>query len=200
MSQRYDVAVVGVGGMGSAALYHLARRGARVVGLEPSCLYTFRDEFFSLLPKDEVAPLADASFLLEELLANDMASGATVLPLRDQNGRRAHVHGHCHQKSFDGMGAVEAVLRSVPGLGVEVIESSCCGMAGAFGYDPKTIDVSFAMGELSLFPALRKAAPNDLVVADGTSCRHQIRDGAAREAVHVARVLCEALDKAGPAP
>jgi FAD/FMN-containing dehydrogenase/Fe-S oxidoreductase len=175
------------------ALAPLVSRGARVVGLEPSCLYTFRDEFFSLLPKSEVAPLAEASFLLEELLARDMASGATALPLCVASGRKAHVHGHCHQKSFDGMGAVEAVLRSVPGLEVEVIESSCCGMAGAFGYDPKTIDVSFAMGELSLFPALRKAGADDLVVADGTSCRHQIHDGVGREAVHVARVLDEAL-------
>jgi Fe-S oxidoreductase len=91
------------------------------------------------------------------------------------------------------MGAVESVLWAVPGLEVEVVESSCCGMAGAFGYDPKTIDVSFAMGELSLFPALRKAAPDDIVVADGTSCRHQIHDGVGREAMHVARVLDGAL-------
>ena len=168
-------------------------RGARIVGLEPSCLYTFRDEFFSLLPKDEVEPLAAASFLLEELLAADLASGVTTLPVRSQPGRKAHLHGHCHQKAFDGMGAVETVLRSIPGLEVEVVESSCCGMAGAFGYDPKTIDVSFAMGELALFPALRRIGPDDLVVADGTSCRHQIQDGVGREAVHVARVLDAAL-------
>jgi FAD/FMN-containing dehydrogenase/Fe-S oxidoreductase len=175
------------------ALSPLVAHGARVVGLEPSCLYTFRDELFSLLPKDEVTPLAEASFLLEELLAADIGSGATTLPLRDQPRRKAHLHGHCHQKAFGGMGAVEAVLRAVPGLDVEVVESSCCGMAGAFGYDSKTIDVSFAMGELSLVPALRKAGPHDLVVADGTSCRHQIRDGARRNAVHVVRVLEKAL-------
>jgi Fe-S oxidoreductase len=177
------------------ALAPFVARGARVVGLEPSCLYTFRDEFFSLLPKEEVRPLADASFLLEELLARDLA-GLTTLPFRHQDGRKAYLHGHCHQKSFDGMGAVEAVLRAVPGLDVEVVESSCCGMAGAFGYDPNTIDVSFAMGELSLFPALRKAAADDLVVADGTSCRHQIHDGVGRDAVHVARVLDQALSPA----
>ena len=175
------------------ALAPLVARGARVVGLEPSCLYTFRDELFSLVPKDEAAPLADASFLLEELLAKDLASGATALPLHGQAGRKAHLHGHRHQKAFGGMGAVESMLCSVPGLEVDVIESSCCGMAGAFGYDPKTIDVSFAMGELSLFPALRKAGPDDLVVADGTSCRHQIQDGVGRQAVHVVRVLDEAL-------
>lgn len=175
------------------ALSPFLARGARVVGLEPSCLYTFRDEFGSLLPKEEVAPVAEASFLLEELLAGDLASGATVLPVRDQGRRTAHLHGHCHQKAFGGMGAVEAVLRSVPGLDLKVIESSCCGMAGAFGYDPKTIDVSFAMGELSLFPAIRQAGPEDWIVADGTSCRHQIHDGVGRDALHAARVLDQAL-------
>ena len=91
------------------------------------------------------------------------------------------------------MAAAERVLRRVPGLEVRSIESSCCGMAGAFGYDPKTIDVSLAMGECSLFPALRETSADDILVADGTSCRHQIRDGIGRQALHVARVLEAAL-------
>ena len=115
------------------------------------------------------------------------------MPLHDQGGRVAHLHGHCHQKAFDAMGAVEKTLRAVPGLEVKPIESSCCGMSGAFGYGAATIDVSLAMGELSLLPAVRKAGPSDLVVADGTSCRHQIHDGARREALHVVRVLDSAL-------
>jgi len=168
-------------------------RGARVVGLEPSCLLTMRDEFANLLPRAEVEPLAVASLMLEEALAADLDGGAVSLPLQDQGGRVAHLHGHCHQKSFGVMGAVERVLRAVPGLEVRPIESSCCGMAGAFGYDAKTIDVSLAMGELSLFPALRRAGAADLIVADGTSCRHQIEDGVGRSAIHVARVLDEAL-------
>lgn len=168
-------------------------KGARIVGLEPSCLMSFRDEFAALLPKPEVEPLAKAALLIEELLAADLAAGKTVLPLDDQGGRVAHLHGHCHQKAFDAMGAVEKTLRSVPGLEVKPIESSCCGMSGAFGYGAKTIDVSLAMGELSLLPAVRKAGAGDLVVADGTSCRHQIHDGAQREAVHVVRVLDAAL-------
>jgi Fe-S oxidoreductase len=175
------------------ALLPLVRRGARVVGLEPSCLLTFRDEFANLLPKEEAEALAGAAFLLEEVLAADTTAGATKIPFRDQGGRTAHLHGHCHQKSFGVMGAVEAVLRSVPGLAVKSIESSCCGMAGAFGYDPNTVEVSFAMAELSLLPAVRAAGPDDLIVADGTSCRHQIHDGAGREALHVARVLDAAL-------
>ena len=175
------------------SLAPLVARGARIVGLEPSCLFTFRDEFLSLLPKEEAKPLADAALLFEELLADDVKAGRRTLPLKDQGGRAAHLHGHCHQKAFGAMGAVEAVLRSVPGLAVKAIESSCCGMSGAFGYNKETIDVSFAMGELSLFPALRKAGMEDVVVADGTSCRHQIQDGVGRAAVHVARILDDAL-------
>jgi Fe-S oxidoreductase len=176
------------------ALAPFVARGARIVGLEPSCLYTFRDEFASLLPKEEVEPVAKAAFLFEEALAADLAAGLVSLPLADQGGRRAHLHGHCHQKAFGAMGAVESVLKAVPGLDVQVIESSCCGMSGAFGYGAQTVDVSFAMAELSLLPAVRKAGPDDLVVADGTSCRHQIHDGAGRDAVHVARVLDGALE------
>ncbi len=175
------------------ALLPFVRAGARVVGLEPSCLLTFRDEFAALLPGEDSARLGQSSLLFEELLAADLAAGRITLPLADQGGRVAHLHGHCHQKSFGAMGAVETVLRAVPGLDVRVIESSCCGMAGAFGYGRDTVDVSFAMAELSLFPALRKAGPDDLIVADGTSCRHQIHDGLGLQAQHVARVLDGAL-------
>jgi Fe-S oxidoreductase len=130
--------------------------------------------------------------MLEELLADDMAAGrAPAFP--NQHQRIAHLHGHCHQKSFGVMPAIETVLRAVPNLEVRPIESSCCGMAGAFGYLHEHVDVSFAMGELSLFPAVRAVPPEDLIVADGTSCRHQIRDGVGREAVHVARVLAECV-------
>jgi Fe-S oxidoreductase len=107
--------------------------------------------------------------------------------------QRALVHGHCHQKAFDAFSSVQTVLKLVPELQVETIESSCCGMAGAFGYGADTIDVSLAMGELSLLPAVRKAPDDAIIVADGTSCRHQIHDGTGREAMHVARVLAESL-------
>ncbi len=177
----------------AAALLPFAARGARIVGLEPSCLLTLRDEFGALLPKEQAEPLKASAFLIEELLAADLAAGAMTLPLADQGGRKAHLHGHCHQKAAGAMGAVEACLRAVPGLDVTLIESSCCGMAGAFGYDAKHHEVSMRMAELSLLPAVRKAAPDDLIVADGTSCRHQIHDGTGREAVHVVRVLDEAL-------
>ncbi|MFJ7439666.1 FAD-binding and (Fe-S)-binding domain-containing protein [Methylorubrum thiocyanatum] len=170
-----------------------AEAGARIVGLEPSCLLTFRDEFQSLVPGEAAKTLARQAVLFEELLAADLPLGRVRLQLKDHGGQVAHLHGHCHQKSFGAMPAVETVLRSVPGLDVRVIESSCCGMAGAFGYRADTLDISLAMAELSLLPALRKASRADLVVADGTSCRHQIHDGIGRDAVHVARVLDDAL-------
>lgn len=173
------------------ALAPYVAKGARVAGLEPSCLFTFRDEFFALLPRADVEPLAEAALLVEELLAVDRPE----LPLKDQGGRVVHLHGHCHQKAFDAMGAVQSVLAAAPGIVVKPIESSCCGMSGAFGYGAKTIDVSLAMGELSLLPAVRAAGADDLVVADGTSCRHQIHDGASREALHVVRVLDMALER-----
>lgn len=169
-------------------------KGARIVGLEPSCLLTFRDEFSAILPKAEVEPVASAAFLLEELLASDLKAGTTSLPFKDQGARIAHLHGHCHQKAFAVMGSVEMTLRAIPGLEVRPIESSCCGMSGAFGYGSETMGVSLAMAELSLLPAVRNASAADLIVADGTSCRHQIHDGAGREALHVARVLAMALD------
>lgn len=176
------------------ALSPYVAKGVRIVGLEPSCLLTFRDEFGAILPKAETEQAAKAAFLLEELLAADLKAGTTTLPLKDQAGRVAHLHGHCHQKAFAAMGAVEATLRAIPGLDVRPIESSCCGMSGAFGYGAKTMDVSLAMAELSLLPAVREAGTDDLIVADGTSCRHQIHDGASREALHVARVLDMALE------
>jgi Fe-S oxidoreductase len=125
-----------------------------------------------------------------------MAAGRLSLPLKPL-ARKALVHGHCHQKSFDAFSVVQAVLKRVPGLQVDTIESSCCGMAGAFGFQAETIDVSLAMGELSLLPAVREAPEDAIIVADGTSCRHQIHDGTKREAVHVARVLAMSLGQRG---
>jgi Fe-S oxidoreductase len=178
-----------------AALAPYVKRGVPVIGLEPSCLLSFRDELPALLKGDEVDALAGQAMLLEEFLAREQKEGRLDLPL-GALPKKALLHGHCHQKAFDTMGAVESVLRLVPKLDVQTVESSCCGMAGAFGYDADTIDVSFKMAELSLLPAMRKAPADALIVADGTSCRHQIHDGADREALHVARVLAMSMDAA----
>jgi FAD/FMN-containing dehydrogenase/Fe-S oxidoreductase len=165
-------------------------RGVPVVGLEPSCLLTLRDEFGVLLPGTEA--LAKQAFLLEEFLASEADAGRLRLKLKPV-AASALLHGHCHQKAFGAMGAVERILRLVPGLKVETVPSSCCGMAGSFGYEAEHYDISMKMGEASLLPAVRNASPDTLVVADGTSCRHQIEHGARRQAMHVARVLEQAL-------
>ncbi len=172
-----------------AALKPYVERGVPVVGLEPSCLLGLRDEFLSLLPGADAGKLAMNAFLFEEFLAREHAAGRLKLDLKPLPQKKALLHGHCHQKAFAAMPDVEKVLKLVPGLEVETIESSCCGMAGAFGYEAAHYEISMKMAELSLLPKVREAAPETLIVADGTSCRHQIRDGAGREAVHVARVL-----------
>ncbi|MBN1239705.1 MAG: FAD-binding oxidoreductase, partial [Gammaproteobacteria bacterium] len=175
------------------ALAPVADEGAAIVGLEPACLLGLRDELPGLLPGGAAVRVGGAALLFEEFLVREQRAGRLHLPLRPAAGRRALVHGHCHQKAFGAMGSVVDALRLVPELEVSTLASSCCGMAGAFGYDTRYIDVSMQMAEASLLPAVRAAGPDTLVVADGTSCRHQIRDGAARDARHVARVLADAL-------
>ncbi|MBI3512892.1 MAG: 4Fe-4S dicluster domain-containing protein, partial [Proteobacteria bacterium] len=176
-----------------AALAPFVARNVPIVGLEPSCLLTLRDEYLSLLPAAEAKKLAANALLFEEFLAREHKASRLKLALKPLAAKTALLHGHCHQKAFAVMGDVAAVLRLVPGLDVQQIESSCCGMAGAFGYEADHYAVSMQMAELNLLPAVRKADADTLVVADGTSCRHQIHDGADRTALHVARVLEQAL-------
>ncbi|MSO84462.1 MAG: FAD-binding oxidoreductase [Rhodospirillales bacterium] len=175
-----------------AVLVPFARRGVPIVGLEPSCLLGLRDEIPILLPGDEAKALANQAVLFEEFLAAEAESAQLDLPLKPL-AQRALLHPHCHQKAFGVVGAVERTLRLVPDLDVETIEAGCCGMAGAFGFGADTFDVSMRMAGEALLPVLARAGPDILVVANGTSCRHQIADGSGRSAVHVARVLEQAL-------
>src|SRR5438552_263467 len=170
----------------------LAARGVPIIGLEPSCLLTLRDELLSLRSDNDAKAIGEHALLFEEFLVREAEAGRLQLPLGPVAGK-AVVHGHCHQKSFGAFKPVEQVLRLVPGLAVETIESSCCGMAGAFGYGVDTYPASIEMDELSSLPAVRRADAATLIVADGTSCRHQIKDGTEREAIHVARVLAMSL-------
>jgi len=172
-----------------------AARGVPIVGLEPSCLLTLRDELLSLRTDTDAMSVSARALLFEEFLVREAEAGRLKLafgaiPLK------ALVHGHCHQKSFGAFKPVEKILRLIPGLNLEVIESSCCGMAGAFGYGADTYQASIEMAELSLLPKVRSAETSALIVADGTSCRHQIKDGADRAALHVAQVLAMSLDSA----
>jgi len=158
--------------------------GVSIVGLEPSCTLSMRDEIPLLTSDPRAKLLAEHSLLFEEFLAKEKPN-LNLHPLT----KKALLHGHCHQKAHDVMSAVETVLRMVPGLEVTSIESSCCGMAGSFGYAKDTVAVSKQMAEASLLPAVREADVDTLVIADGTSCRHQIELGANKQAIHVAKVL-----------
>jgi len=172
-------------------------RGAAIVGLEPSCLLTLRDEFLVMGLGDAARQLAGRALLVEEFLAREHDAARLNLPLAPLPQSRALFHGHCHQKAFDAVSPALRVLKLVPDLQVELIESSCCGMAGSFGVEAAHYDISMRMAELSLLPAVRATTADTLIVADGTSCRHQIDDGmrgAGRDsALHVVRVLERAL-------
>ncbi len=176
-----------------ATLAPYVERGVPVVGLEPSCLLGMRDEFMALLPNPLTAAVELNALLFEEFIARELDAGRFQLKLKSLTQKKALLHGHCHQKAFAAMPAVLRVLKLIPELQTELIESSCCGMAGSFGYDTEHYDISMQMAEASLLPKVREAGKDTLIIADGTSCRHQIHDGAQREAMHVARVLADAL-------
>src|SRR5690606_122050 len=180
-----------------AALEPFVSRGVPIVGLEPACLLGLRDEYLILGLGEAAERLAKNSFLFEEFLIREHDAGRLSLPLQALPANKALLHGHCHQKAFDAVAPTLRLLRLIPDLQVELIESSCCGMAGSFGYDASHFDVSMQMAELSLLPAVRAAHADTILVADGTSCRHQIADGthadSPRHAQHVARVLEQAL-------
>jgi FAD/FMN-containing dehydrogenase/Fe-S oxidoreductase len=169
------------------ALLPLAQAGVAIVGLEPSCLLTLRDEALVMGLGDRAQAVAGQALLFEEFIAREAKAGRFALKLKAID-KPLLVHGHCHQKAFGAVSPVLDVLRLIPGARPELIESSCCGMAGSFGYEAKHYDVSMQMAELSLLPAVR-AKPDAIVVADGTSCRHQIADGSGRQAEHVALLL-----------
>jgi Fe-S oxidoreductase len=172
-------------------LLPFAQRNIAIVGLEPSCLLSLRDETLVMGLGDAAQAVSQQALMFEEFLAREAKAGRFAPALKPAT-RAMRVHGHCHQKAFGVMQPVMDVLKLIPGAAPELIESSCCGMAGSFGYEVEHHAVSMQMAELSLLPAVR-AAPDALIVADGASCRHQIADGTAREAQHVARVLADHL-------
>ena len=175
-----------------AALKPYAEKQIPIVGLEPSCLLTLRDEIPALLPGAETALIAEHARMFEEFIADQKDNPAFRLDLKSP-GPKVLLHGHCHQKAMNVMPAIEQTLALLPDTSIEKVETSCCGMAGAFGYGHDTYDVSLKMAELDLLPAVRKASKDVLVVADGTSCRHQIGDNTDRKPIHVARLLEMAL-------
>jgi Fe-S oxidoreductase len=166
--------------------------GTPIVGLEPSCLLTLRDEFLAILPGAQTKALAERAQLFEEFVESERAAGRFEVPFTAMEGRTALLHGHCHQKAFGTLGAAVKALQLIPGLTVETFDSSCCGMAGSFGYEAEHYEMSLKIGELGVLPKICAASADTLLAANGTSCRHQIADAAGREARHLVRILDDA--------
>jgi len=169
------------------ALLPLAQAGVAIVGLEPSCLLTLRDETLVMGLGDKAVVVSKQAMMFEEFIAREAQAGRFKVSLKAA-GKPILLHGHCHQKAFDAVRPILEVLKLIPDTQAELIESSCCGMAGSFGLEASHHEVSMQMAEANLLPAVR-ARPDAIIVADGTSCRQQIADGAQRDAVHVARLL-----------
>jgi Fe-S oxidoreductase len=163
-----------------------------VVGVEPSCLLTLRDEYPAILPGDPRAKsVAEASRLPEELLSEAIADGRLTLgPIA---AKRILYHGHCHLKAVTGTAATMALLRAIPGTEVAEVDAGCCGMAGSFGFEAEHYDLSMEIGELRLFPAVRAEPAGTVIAASGVSCRQQIAHGTGRAARHPLEIVRSAL-------
>ena len=171
-----------------------ARQSIPIIGLEPSCLLTLKDEYLYLLPGNEDAQIvADNALMFEEFIAT-LADSGELDGVFQNTPQSILLHGHCHQKALVGTGPSVKAL-SAPGYQVSEIDSGCCGMAGSFGYEKEHVDISLKMAERRLLPAIRDAKSETIVVAAGTSCRHQIEHGADKRAYHPAEVLRDALKK-----
>ena len=171
----------------TARLAPYAERGVPIVGCEPSCLLTLREEHLSLQPGDpRAAAVAGQARLVEELL---LEADLPLRPIAD----RIVFHGHCHQKALAGTTATVELLRRIPGAEVVELDAGCCGMAGSFGYEAEHYELSMQIGESRLFPALRREDAGTLVAATGVSCRQQIAHGVGREARHPVQIVREAL-------
>ena len=169
-----------------------------LLGIEPSGILTFRDEYKELVDdalKPDAVRLASNSWMIDEFIADEFEKGRIDKNLFSKESRSIKLHGHCHQKSIASTVPTKKMLEIPENYKVEEIKSGCCGMAGAFGYEKEHYEVSMKVGELVLFPEIRKSTENVLIAAPGTSCRHQIKDGTGRNAYHPIAILFDALIK-----
>ena len=169
-------------------------QGLAVVGLEPSAILTFRDEYRRFgITAGLFDKIAANTFLIEEFLAGEIVKGNIKTTDFDQTPRTIKIHNHCHQKALSSQKVTFDILNLPLNHEVTIIPSGCCGMAGSFGYEKEHYDISMKIGELKLFPAIRKVGQEVIIAANGTSCRHQIYDGTARQALHPVSILKNAL-------
>jgi len=163
--------------------------GIPIVGLEPSCILTIKDELPSLVPGLKSQKLAENVQLLDEYLVEEKKAGRLQLEYKISEPKKVLLHGHCHQKAFDSLNSTVKLLESIEGIEVEIIDSSCCGMAGAFGYQSENYEFSMEMAELSLLPRIRQATDKEIITTSGTSCRQQIKHGSGRSVQHPISLL-----------
>jgi glycerol-3-phosphate dehydrogenase subunit C len=170
--------------------------GTPIVGLEPSCILSLRDDHLKLGLGEEAVALSKQVYLLEEFIAREHDRKRFTLAFKPLARSKTLVHGHCHQKAVGAMKSLRKVLRLIPEFEFEFIEASCCGMSGSFGLEAEHADISMQMAEIDLLPALRASPADTTILANGFSCRHQIREGVQRQPVHVALLLRDALKEA----
>jgi FAD/FMN-containing dehydrogenase/Fe-S oxidoreductase len=177
------------------ALEHVISEKHPLIGIEPSAILSFRDEYKRLIPIEtyERSGLEKHSFTIEEFLAKEMKAGKIEKTLFNETHTQVKLHGHCHQKALSEVKFTQEILMLPKNYHVEVLPTGCCGMAGSFGYEKEHYELSMQVGELVLFPAVRKSAENEIICAVGTSCRHQIFDGTQRTSYHPIEVLYDAL-------
>ncbi len=177
----------------NVSLFHsLLKKDVCLVGIEPSAILTFRDEYPDLLrgkEKEQALKVAEKTFTIEEFLAKELDEGALKPEDLPRKKLKIMVHGHCHQKAISSMTPTMKVLKAAENFKVQMIPSGCCGMAGSFGYEKEHFEVSMKIGELVLFPKVREADEDTIILASGTSCRHQIWDGTGKVAHHIVEIL-----------
>ena len=177
-------------------LFDLISEDTPLIGLEPSAVLTFRDEYIDLTRgevKEKARKLSKYVFLMDEFLSDEWEKGNISADVFSKEKRLIKLHGHCHQKSLSSVVPTKKILSIPENYTIQLIPSGCCGMAGSFGYEHEHYDISMKIGELVLFPTVREQAPEVIIAAPGTSCRHQIKDGTGRIALHPVEVLWEAL-------
>ena len=174
------------------ALYEHAQRGTPIIGCEPSCLLSLRDEYLELVPGEKSATVARNSYLIDEFLAKLAEAGDLGLDF-NKTARKILFHGHCHQKALSGTGTALNTLRMPPNYEVQDVNAGCCGMAGAFGYEKEHYDISMSIGDMTLFPAVKSKDDSWEVAVSGVSCRQQVESGTGRRARHIIEVLRDAV-------
>ncbi|MDP2687085.1 MAG: FAD-binding oxidoreductase, partial [Aequorivita sp.] len=179
-----------------AFLKEKVAENAPLIGIEPSAILSFRDEYLRLADDKLAAEnISNNTFLIEEFLASEIQKGTITAEQFTTQEKQIKIHSHCHQKSLSNQKVTFDILNLPENYKPTIISSGCCGMAGSFGYEREHYDISIKIGELKLFPSIRKSSEETIIAANGTSCRHQILDGTGRAALHPVTILKNALKK-----